>query len=96
MGEERASMRADGSIIADECISAHLESSFNFKCNCLSSFDIFIYAHSFLVGNISSSSIISMIFRTFSILKSGTEIIFFDKKHPTNQDGRPPKPYGLH
>jgi hypothetical protein len=78
VAEYRGSMRAEGSIVADECISAHLESSFNFKCNCLSSFDICIYAHSFLVGNISSSSIISMIFRTFSILKSGAEIIISD------------------
>jgi hypothetical protein len=77
---------AEGLIVAGEC-----DSSFILKCNFLSSFDIFIYAHSFLVGNISSSSMISMIFRMCSIPKWSIEFLFFNKKH-----GRPPKPYGLH
>ena len=55
---------AEGLIVAGEC-----DSSFILKCNFLSSFDIFTYAHSFLVGNISSSSMISMIFRMCSIPK---------------------------
>jgi hypothetical protein len=65
VAENRGSMRAEGSIVAEEC----LDSSFILKCNFLSSFDIFTYAHSFLVGNISSSSMISMIFRMCSIPK---------------------------
>jgi hypothetical protein len=63
VAEERLSIRAEGSIVAGVC-----DSSFILKCNFLSSFDIFTYAHSFLVGNI-SSSMISMIFRTCSIPK---------------------------
>ena len=66
---------AEGSIVAEEC----LDSSFILKCNFLSSFDIFTYAHSFLVGNISSSSMISMIFRICSIPKWSIEFIFFNK-----------------
>ena len=72
---------AEGSIVAGEC-----DSSFNLKCNFLSSFDIFIYAHSFLVGNISSSSMISMIFRMCSIPKWSIEFIFFNKKQSNNME----------
>ena len=72
LAEVRGSIHAEGSIVAGACNAFSLTSSCNCKCICLSSLHIFTYAHSLFVGNI-SSSMISMIFRTCSIPKWGTE-----------------------
>jgi len=74
LAEVRGSIHAEGSIVPGACSALSLVSSCNCECICLSSLHIFTYAHSLFVGNI-SSSIISIIFRTCSIPKSGLEII---------------------
>ena len=75
LADVRDSIYAEGSIVPGACSAFSLVSSCNCICICLSSLHIFTYTHSLFVGNI-SSSMISIIFRTCSIPKWGTEIIF--------------------